>query len=542
MIDRETASLIFGLVITAAAVYLGVAGVIDSSSVVTLILVGVAVAGFGRFRSKNFETVLSRALRAGLKVEPVICRDDREKKITVYTKGGQVPEGLKKLIGKLAKVTGYEVEWRQHGGLQLLDSRLIDEVHDFHGPQYSGKWVEYIAGRGPKLWHLTLWHEKFHEPRVTVYLAKAGGGNVWELDFILKQTKEIVIPIPADDEYKVIINLVAFAGTPSSIGYKIVEHDVSLPDGDSFAFTIFENRLYRWPQRLVYGAKEAKRRLVFSNVSSGKVLVSVTYFWRGYWKAHRELRLEPESTGSLPLEPLEIAEVSVSAEAPGYLVVKAEEVKEEAPAPEAPEALVVMSGDEIRPDEHSWVGSLGYYAHGYLLTNAHVTPYAGEVVYHTRSGRKIGTVAKVAKVRTVTFLDIALNFLFGKKLPLNKVDAAAISPEHYVQYQKFRRYAGGPAGVSPGDRVYSRGRTSGERSGVVRDTNVTVAVPWPHGGGFALFTDCILVEMPTRPGDSGSAVVTDHGVVGLVFAGDQSGQIGLVIKARNIEEWLGSAR
>jgi len=542
VIDRETASLIFGLVITAAAVYLGTAGVIDSSSVVTLILVGVAVAGFGRFRSKNFETVLSRALRAGLKVEPVICRDDREKKITVYTKGGQVPEGLKKLVEKLAKVTGYEVEWRQHGGLQLLAGRLIDEVHDFHGPQYSGKWVEYIAGRGPKLWHLTLWHEKFHEPRVIVYLAKAGGGNVWELDFILKQTKEIVIPIPADDEYKVIINLVAFAGTPSSIGYKIVEHDVSLPDGDSFAFTVFENQLYRWPQRLVYDAKEVKRKLVFSNVSSGKVRVSVTYFWRGYWKAYKELSLEPESTGSLPLEPLEIAEVSVSAEAPGYLVVKAEEVKEEAPAPEAPEVLVVMSGDEIRPDEHSWVGSLGYYAHGYLLTNAHVTPHAGEVVYHTRSGRKIGTVAKVAKIRTVTFLDIALNFLFGKKLPLNKVDAAAISPEHYVQYQKFRPYAGGPAGVSPGDRVYSRGRTSGERSGVVRDTNVTVAVPWPHGGGFALFTDCILVEMPTGPGDSGSAVVTDHGVVGLVFAGDQSGQIGLVIKARNIEEWLGSAR
>jgi hypothetical protein len=71
------------------------------------------------------------------------------------------------------------------------------------------------------------------------------------------------------------------------------------------------------------------------------------------------------------------------------------------------------------------------------------------------------------------------------------------------------------------------------------DTSVTVAVPWPHGGGIAIFEDCILLDMKTRPGDSGSAVVSDKGWVGLIFAGDQSGKIGLAIKAKHIDEWLG---
>jgi hypothetical protein len=147
----------------------------------------------------------------------------------------------------------------------------------------------------------------------------------------------------------------------------------------------------------------------------------------------------------------------------------------------------------------------------------------------------------VSEVRTVSWIDIMLNFLFGKKLPTNKVDAAYISPSpsFRVAYKKFRDWPDEIAEVSEGDVVYSRGRTSGERAGKVVDTSVTVAVPWPHGGGIAIFEDCILLDMPTRPGDSGSAVVCDKGWVGLIFAGDRSGKIGLAIKAKNIDEWLG---
>jgi hypothetical protein len=132
-----------------------------------------------------------------------------------------------------------------------------------------------------------------------------------------------------------------------------------------------------------------------------------------------------------------------------------------------------------------------------------------------------------------------LNFFFGKKLPTNKVDASYIDPSSGVAYKKFKDWPDEIAEISEGDVVYSRGRTSGERAGKVADTSVTVGVPWPHGGGIAIFEDCILLDMETRPGDSGSAVVSDKGWVGLIFAGDQSGKIGLAIKAKNIDEWLG---
>jgi hypothetical protein len=48
--------------------------------------------------------------------------------------------------------------------------------------------------------------------------------------------------------------------------------------------------------------------------------------------------------------------------------------------------------------------------------------------------------------------------------------------------------------------------------------------------------------MLTQPGDSGSAVVSDKGWVGLVFAGDASNKIGLAVKAVNVLKWFAGAK
>ena len=196
----------------------------------------------------------------------------------------------------------------------------------------------------------------------------------------------------------------------------------------------------------------------------------------------------------------------------------------------------VTSGTEIRPDERPWVGSLGYAMDGYLLTNEHVAPYEGEEVHATKLGALIGRVARVAKIRTVSLLDILLNLLFNVRLPVNELDVAAIDPEPNVRYEKFTHYPEVPVVAQVGDRVYSLGRTSGYREGVVTSTHATITVN--VGGKIAIFDDCIEVAMPVAPGDSGSAVVSDRGIVGLVFAGTADGTRAYVIKATNIARWL----
>jgi hypothetical protein len=378
---------------------------------------------------------------------------------------------------------------------------------------------------------------------VIVYLQYVGGGNIWTFDFVLreKEVKEIVIPIPKEEgkQYQVTINLVAFRETPASIGYRIEEFDVGDFEGDYLTFTRFEEREYYWPAKIYVSEAESKREVALSNLSGGLVIAHVTVFERGTWFARKAVALNAGDTDSVEIGALQSAEVTVyDFSSPGHIVVKVEPAVE-GPKPEEPSGLDVMSGDEIRPDAHNWVGSLGVYWKEGLLTNAHVAPFVGEPVYHTKTGKMVGFVDRVSEIRTVTWLDLLLNFLFGKKLPTNKVDASYLIPSWKVTYRKFRDWPDVVADVEEGDVVYSRGRTSGERLGKVMDTSVTVAVPWPYGGGTAIFEDCILLDMETRPGDSGSAVVSDRGWVGLIFAGDQSGKIGLAIKAKNIDEWLG---
>jgi len=399
-VNRALISLIVGLAVVGVAVFLGYNHVLDGSATFALILIGLAIAGFGRYRGRDFETYIHRALRAGRGVEPIVSIDHEKKVVRIYTREGLLPRGLKKNVEALATKFGYRVEFLEHGGLFLMQGsgRLIDEVHDFHGPEYSGKHATYPAGSGPKIWKLTIWHEKFHIARVIAYLQYVGGGNIWTFDYVLSEgeAKEITIPIPKEEgkQYQVTINLVAFRDTPASIGYRIEEFDVEGVEGKYLAFTRFGEAQYRWPNRVLIGASESKQSIVLNNLSGGPATVDVVIFERGTWLERKSVELGVGGAAIVELGALQTAEIRVGDfSVPGHVAVNVMPVGESEgpkPKPEEPSDLVVMSGDEIRPDAHSWVGSLGVHWKEGLLTNAHVAPFVGEPVYHTRTGKIVG--------------------------------------------------------------------------------------------------------------------------------------------------------
>ena len=80
----------------------------------------------------------------------------------------------------------------------------------------------------------------------------------------------------------------------------------------------------------------------------------------------------------------------------------------------------------------------------------------------------------------------------------------------------------GTAEIEPGERVMKSGRTSGVTKGVVKLTDVTSRVTLGPGHE-AVFTDQIMTDMISRPGDSGSLVINyNHEGVGLLFAGSDT--------------------
>jgi S1-C subfamily serine protease len=434
---------------------------------------------------------------------------------------------------------------------------LIDDVPEFHGPEYSGAVTEYPVGPGPKLVRVAIRHRRHLANRTIVYLTRHRGGVVWQFDMVIREgeTKTLLIPLPVEktldafgrptkESFRLVINLVAFRDTPSSISYRIEAEDIELPSEYAIAFTKSEsNNIRAYPRPLVLPVVFEKSVIRLTNLTDGAVTLGVAFFETYYYRGGRRIMLGPRETKEVEVEEGERAEVSVveaEAEA-GYIVAELAKYAENKTEGSMPSAVRVRSGDEIKPDGRPWVGSLGVEKAGYLLTNAHVCPNEGEEVYLTRNMTekiaKIGKVERVARIRTVSRLDILLSALFGFRLPANTVDVAAIRPEPNVVYEKFREWPDRMAEVQPGDRVYSRGRTSGEREGTVRDVHASAVVEWAPGK-YAIFEDCILLEMLTQPGDSGSAVVSDKGWVGLIFAGDSSNRIGLAVKAVNVLRWF----
>jgi hypothetical protein len=436
---------------------------------------------------------------------------------------------------------------------------LIDEVAEFHGPEYSGAVTEYPLGPGPRLIRLTIRHAKHLANRTIVYLTRERGGIVWSFDMVIREgeTKTLLIPLPVEktidafgkprpERFRLVINLVAFREAPSAIGYRIEAEDVELPSEYVIAFTKSEGNLRTYPRPLALPTVFERTALRLTNLTDGAVALGVTIFEGQFWKDGARMTLKPKETREVRLRENERAEVSiVDAEAEaGYITAELAKYADNKTEQAMPSPVRVRSGDEIKPDDHPWVGSLGVEKAGYLFTNAHVCPHENEEVFLTIGGqkvRKIGVVEKVAKIRTVSKLDLLLSMLFGIKLPTNTVDAAAIRPDRGVVYEKFREWPDRVAEVREGDVVYSRGRTSGEREGIVRNAHASAVVEWSPGK-YAIFEDCVLIEMPTRPGDSGSAVVNDKGWVGLIFAGDTSNKIGLAVKGVNVLRWFAGAR
>jgi S1-C subfamily serine protease len=438
---------------------------------------------------------------------------------------------------------------------------LIDDVPEFHGPEHSGAVTEYPVGPGPRLLRVTIKHQKYLANRTIVYLTRHRGGIVWQFDMVVREgeTKTLLIPLPVEktldpfgrptkENFRLVINLIAFRDTPSSISYRIEAEDVELPSEYAIAFTKSEsNNIRAYPRPLVLPAVFEKSVLRLTNLTDGAVKLGVAFFESYFYRGGKRVTLGPRGTREVEVEEGERAEVSlIDAEAEaGYIAAELAKYAENKTEGSMPSAIRVRSGDEIKPGDRPWVGSLGVEKAGYLLTNAHVCPNEGEEVYLTRNMTekiaKIGKVERVARIRTVSRLDILLSALLGFRLPANTADIAAIRPEPNVVYEKFREWPNKLAEVHEGDRVYSRGRTSGEREGTVRDVHASAVVEWAPGK-YAIFEDCILLEMLTQPGDSGSAVVSDKGWVGLIFAGDPSNRIGLAIKGVNILRWLAGAR
>lgn len=586
--DRVTAGYVFAGLIIAAALVGGYFGFLSENAIVGLILLALVVAGLGKMRDGNFEVTLHRLFRAARAWQPTIAVDHVRKTVNLYLLDMEIPKSVERLINRISQKFGYSVRIYRHSGWRLVSDagwQKIAENPALHGPEFSGATETILVKGGPKFIRVVVRHVKYLAARYFVGFGPAEGGIDMSYDDVIREgeVKEcyFVVPVssgphnnyPAErdrdiEDYVVVVSSIAFRDTPAVLAYEVYEMPVELPS-EGLAIAYISRRkgiVWARPDK-VYITKVGRYKV--KNWSNYPVEVYVQYIWKlGFLT--RLIRFFARLVGYRRAKPLAVATLAPGAEVEftvdqydlrwpvsvsvsptvdgsmGYVIL----TKVEEKPPETggggggegnAEQIEIMSGDEIRPDAEPWVGSAGVAYKGYLLTNAHVCPKEGQVVYVNKGGwRRIGKVSKVADIKTVTGLDILLNWLLGIKLPTNKVDAAMIVTDDNVKYAKFRSYPDTIGDAEVGEEVYSRGRTSGSRKGVVREKSVTVMVPWPHKNNQpAIFEDVIMLEMETRPGDSGSAVVNEKGWIGLIFAGDASYSIGLAIKASNIAKWLG---
>lgn len=107
----------------------------------------------------------------------------------------------------------------------------------------------------------------------------------------------------------------------------------------------------------------------------------------------------------------------------------------------------------------------------------------------------------------------------------NLVDAAVARPRNPADVSPEILEIGqiqGTAGGELGMPVRKSGRTTGLTNGVIQQVDVSANVQY-GAGRVALFTDQLLAGPMSQGGDSGSAVLDDHGnLVGLLFAGSDS--------------------
>lgn len=116
----------------------------------------------------------------------------------------------------------------------------------------------------------------------------------------------------------------------------------------------------------------------------------------------------------------------------------------------------------------------------------------------------------------------------GKKDAVNRVDAAVAQPVSPNDIAAEIIDVGQITGAKKAEmnmKVKKSGRTSGVTSGKVRVLHTTLKVDMDENR-YAVFDDQVVTDMVSKPGDSGSLVLTEQGeAVGLLFAGSDRSAI-----------------
>lgn len=116
----------------------------------------------------------------------------------------------------------------------------------------------------------------------------------------------------------------------------------------------------------------------------------------------------------------------------------------------------------------------------------------------------------------------------GKRGSSNRVDAAVAKPVSTECIDPDIIEIGMVTGVLKPElnmKVQKSGRTSGLTSGHVRVLHTTLKVDMDDNR-YAVFEDQVVTDMVSKPGDSGSLVVTENGeAIGLLFAGSDRSAI-----------------
>ena len=114
VLSREFVSLLAGLTLLGVAAYLKAIGAIADETFFALVTMALGILGIGRFGSKDPERVMMCMLSAGRTLRPIVYFDHEQKKLVVYTYKGMRNRGLENLARRLAKLMGYELEFRAH--------------------------------------------------------------------------------------------------------------------------------------------------------------------------------------------------------------------------------------------------------------------------------------------------------------------------------------------------------------------------------------------------------------------------------------------
>jgi hypothetical protein len=100
---------------------------------------------------------------------------------------------------------------------------------------------------------------------------------------------------------------------------------------------------------------------------------------------------------------------------------------------------------------------------------------------------------------------------------LAKLDSMDIAMASIMEIGDIR----GISEAKPGDKVQKSGRTTGLTSGVVKSIGTTLQVEMKEDEKI-WFSDQVVTDMPSQPGDSGALVLKENrDVVGLLFAGSE---------------------